>query len=174
MKYCKTCDTEKDLNEFSKGNGSQGLYTYCKKCFSDYHRIYRLKERGWVLYFYYHGDILLYVGISEFLNVRQRQHKCQIKKLRKNYLYFHKYCKENELDIEDLRLETVPYDNVNLKIMSEIEVNTINQMSPHCNIDNNFNPATILCDCGGCYTKTNKSRHDTNKKHLKFLESIEN
>lgn len=45
MKYCKGCNTNKQLTEFNKGLGSQGKHTYCRLCQSERHKDWKAANR---------------------------------------------------------------------------------------------------------------------------------
>lgn len=46
MKFCKKCSTEKTLAEFSKGNGRDGLNSWCKACATESSRKSKAKKKA--------------------------------------------------------------------------------------------------------------------------------
>lgn len=111
----------------------------CKEYNKLYHKEYRKDQKQKridnqefksYIYKYYHNENLLYIGSTfDYIN-RHITHK---KDLKRDKQPFHKYLNENNINLDDLRLELIGTNIVSKPILEIYENSLIKRLQPLCN-----------------------------------------
>tara|TARA_R110000851_G_scaffold285348_1_gene439040 strand:+ start:25 stop:495 length:471 start_codon:yes stop_codon:yes gene_type:complete len=129
-----------------------------------------------------------YIGSTRCFSKRKFQHKCEINNIdRPNYKYkVYKFIRDHggfdNWDIEKL-YSFKPKDVIELRNTEREYIDkyraTLNTQVPnrspveYRNDKKLYLKTSIKCDCGGKYTPPHRAIHSKSKKHIKYLESLE-
>lgn len=85
------------------------------------------------IYYYYYGELLLYIGSTVDIQRRQRDHKSNLKNGKNRPFY--NYLKENEITYDMLSIEIIHTNITDIKLLRIEEGILIKELKPICNKD---------------------------------------